>query len=96
MADKSLYVSELPEDIREEDIEELFADFAPLTRIHIERDHHFAIVDLPEDKAQQAAEALNGSEVRGHILSVNEAGPPLHEPLSGGGEAGAPEEEYPQ
>lgn len=83
MAGKSLYVGNLNYSTSESKLRELFADFEP-SEVRIIQDKGFAFVDVPAEKAEQAIAALNGKEVDGRALTVNEARP--RGERSGGGD----------
>jgi RNA recognition motif-containing protein len=74
MASKSLYVGNLSYSMTESGLRELFAEFGP-TEVRLIPDKGFGFVDVPEDKAADAITALNGREVGGRALTVNEARP---------------------
>ncbi len=74
MASKSLYVGNLSYSVTESALRELFAEYEP-TEVRLIPDKGFGFVDVPEDKAAQAIAALNGREVDGRALTVNEARP---------------------
>jgi RNA recognition motif-containing protein len=74
----------------DEDLHELFAEFGTVESARIITDREtgrsrgFGFVEMPDDAAAQTAiESLNGREVQGRNLNVNEARP--REPRSGGG-----------
>ncbi len=82
MAGKSLYVGNLSYSTSESRLRELFAEFEP-SEVRMIQDKGFAFVDVPADKANDAIAALNGKEVDGRALTVNEARP--RSERSGGG-----------
>ena len=75
MATKSLYVGNLPYEVTEDDLRELFADFGPVEAVRVIEGKGFGFVDLPEEKAAEAMAAVNGREFRGRALRVDEARP---------------------
>jgi RNA recognition motif-containing protein len=86
MASKSLYVGNLTYSVSEQALRDLFAEFEP-TEVRMIGEKGFAFVDVPEEKAADAIAALNGREVEGRALTVNEARP-RSERGGGGGRSG--------
>lgn len=74
MANKSLYVGNLSYAATESTLRELFAEYEP-SEARIISDRGFGFVDVPEDKAEAAIAAMNGREVDGRAITVNEARP---------------------
>src|SRR4029077_3415565 len=79
---KSLFVGNMNFQTTESDLRELFAPFGQVTRIHMAMDREtgrargFAFVEMPNDaEAAQAMTALDGKELSGRNLKVNEARP---------------------
>ncbi len=85
----SLYVGNLPFSITEDELSTIFADFGEVisTKIVLDREtgrsRGFGFVEMDEDGASQAQDALDGAEVSGRYLKVNPARP--REPRQGGG-----------
>ncbi len=86
---KSLFVGNMSFQTSESELRELFAPFGQVTRVHMAMDREtgrargFAFVEMPNDaEASAAMTALDGKEVGGRNLKVNEARPK--------GEGGAP------
>jgi len=86
---KSLFVGNMSFQTSEGELRELFAPFGQVTRVHMAMDREtgrargFAFVEMPNDaEAAAAMTALDGKEVGGRNLKVNEARPK--------GEAGPP------
>ena len=78
----NIYVGNLPYAVDRDGLKELFAPFGEVlsTRIVIDRDTNrskgFGFVEMPnEEQARQAVEAMNGQEVDGRKVVVNEARP---------------------
>lgn len=86
LADKSLYVGNLPYRTTEEELREMFEPFGPIGEIRVIENKGFGFVDLPEENVEAAIEATNGKELGGRTLTVNEARP--REDRSGGGGRG--------
>ncbi len=87
MATKSLYVGNLPYEVSEDDLRELFADFGPIEAVRIIEGKGFGFVDLPEENAADATAAVNGRDYQGRALRVDEARP-RRERGSGGRDSG--------
>ena len=84
-----LYVGNLPYSFRDNDLEQAFSQFGQITsaKVMMERDtgrsKGFGFVEMgSEAEAQAAIQGLNGQQVGGRGLVVNEARP--MEPRSGG------------
>jgi cold-inducible RNA-binding protein len=90
---KNLFVGNMSFQTTESDLRMLFEPFGEITRIHIVRDREtgqprgFAFVEITDDaEAAKAMSALNGKEVAGRALKVNEATPrPDRDAPRGGG-----------
>jgi len=87
LATKSLYVGNLPYSTTESSLRELFAEFEP-EGARVIGDKGFGFVDLPEEKAADAIAALNGREVDGRAIVVNEARPRRERGGEGGDRGG--------
>jgi RNA recognition motif-containing protein len=97
---KNLFVGNMSFQTAEADLRALFEPFGQITRIHIVMDREtgrargFAFVEMPnDDEAAKAMAGLNGKEVAGRNLKVNEATPkpPRSGPgprMGGGGSGG--------
>ena len=78
---KKLYVGNLPYSYRDADVETLFEDYGPVTSAVIITDRQtgrskgFGFVELEDDMADKAIEELNGKDVEGRNVVVNEARP---------------------
>jgi RNA recognition motif-containing protein len=89
----NIYVGNLSYDATERDLEQSFAAYGTVTsaRIAMDRDtgraRGFGFVDMPnQTEAEAAIAALNGSQMMGRTLTVNEARP--REDRGGGGRGG--------
>lgn len=89
---KKLYVGNLAYGISDSDLQQLFAQHGTVQSVQviIDRDtgrsKGFGFVEMGSDaEAQAAITALNGTEVEGRSLTVNEARP---KPEGGGGRGG--------
>ena len=88
-----LYVGNLPYSFRDGDLEQAFSQYGQITsaKVMMERDtgrsKGFGFVEMgSEAEAQAAIQGLNGQQVGGRGLVVNEARP--MEPREGGGNGG--------
>ena len=78
----NIYVGNLSRDVTEEDLQEAFAAFGQVASANIIKDKFsgesrgFGFVEMPEKAEAQAAIAdLNGKDLKGQTLNVNEARP---------------------
>ena len=78
----NIYVGNLSPSITEDDLKEAFEAFGQLTSINVIKDKYsgeprgFGFVEMPsKDEAQAAIEGLNGKDLKGQTLNVNEARP---------------------
>lgn len=92
---KKLYVGNLGYGVTGNDLEQLFAAHGTVKSAQVITDRDsgrskgFAFVEMGTDQEAQAAiAALNGKDVDGRSMTVNEARP--QEPRSGGGFGGGP------
>ncbi|KAI8909466.1 RNP-1 like RNA-binding protein [Powellomyces hirtus] len=78
---KRIFVGNLPWAAQNEDLTTLFAKYGEVkgTRIMIDRNtgrsRGFAFVEIDEEAAEKAIEGLNGYDLKGRELRVNEATP---------------------
>ena len=95
---KNLFVGNMSFQTSETDLQELFKQFGQVTRVHVAMDREtgrargFAFVEMPNDgEAAKAIAALDGKEVNGRNLKVNEARPKTagSGPRSSGGGSGS-------
>ena len=77
-----IYLGNLPYSSTEDEIEEAFRPYGEVVSVTIIRDRDtgrskgFGFVEMPQDgEAQSAISALNGQELGGRVLTVNEARP---------------------
>ncbi|HXG25028.1 MAG TPA: RNA-binding protein [Chthonomonadales bacterium] len=77
---KRIYVGSLPYSTTEAQLEDLFRPFGKVNEVYIVTDRltgqarGFAFVEMANDEeALKAIEALNGSQMGGRTLTVNEA-----------------------
>ena len=90
---KNIFVGNLDFSVREEAIRSLFEAYGVVERVSVMTDREtgrsrgFAFVEMTnEAEAERAISALNGKDVSGRALNVNEARPKTDRgPRSGGG-----------
>lgn len=90
-----LYVGNLPYGVRDNDLEEAFAEFGAVTsaKVMMERDtgrsKGFGFVEMGSDaEAQAAINGMNGQSLGGRAIVVNEARPMEPRPPRSGGYGG--------
>ena len=86
---KNLYVGNLPFQATADDLREAFSKFGTVTRSQVVSDREtgrsrgFGFVEM-DSGADEAIAALNGAELQGRTLTVNEARPREERPRAGG------------
>lgn len=92
---KNLYVGNLPHSTNETELRTLFQPHGAIEKVTMVTDRDtgrsrgFAFVEMADaGEAEKAIVALNGSELGGRTLTVNEAKPKTDRPRSGGGGGG--------
>ena len=92
---KNIYVGNLSFQTTEQDLEAAFSAYGQVERAQLVKDRDtgksrgFGFVEMTEDAgADRAIEALNGSQLDGRSLTVNEARPREARPSGGGGGGG--------
>ena len=75
-------------DTTEDDLRELFEPYGPIAEVRVIGNKGFAFVEVPEENMAAAIEAINGKEVGGRMLTINEARPRTERPGGGGGGGG--------
>ena len=88
MATKSLYVGNMSYSTTEDDLRTMFEPHGPVAEVRVIGDKGFAFVEIPEENMQAAIDAMNGKEVGGRTLTVNEARPRPERSSGGGGGRG--------
>ena len=82
----NIYVGNLSAEANEDDLRQAFESFGQVTSATIIKDKYsreskgFGFVEMPsKDEAQSAIDGLNGEDLKGKTLNVNEARPrPSH------------------
>ncbi len=89
----NIYVGNLPFGVSDEELRELFAAHGDVTSANVIKDRFsgesrgFGFVEMPSrEDAMAAIEALNGTDLKGRSITVNEAKPKT--PKGGGGQGG--------
>lgn len=90
-----LYVGNLPFNTTENELQELFSKAGPVQEVMLMQDKFtgksrgFAFVTMgSEQDAQKAIAEINGTQLEGRALTVNEARPREPRPPGGGGYGG--------
>ncbi|SPD75116.1 putative RNA-binding protein RbpF [uncultured Desulfobacterium sp.] len=91
----NIFIGNLSFDVSEDELQKAFEAYGQVTTVNIIKDKYsgrsrgFGFVEMGVDaEAQSAIEGLNGKELKGRKLSVNEARPRSNDRRPGGG--GAP------
>ena len=78
----NIYVGDLSYDVTEDDLKAVFSEFGEVDSLNIIKDKFsgrskgFGFVEMPDNsEADKAIEALNGTELKGRNLKVNQAKP---------------------
>ena len=78
----NIYVGNLSFDVNEEDLRKAFEEFGKIASVNLIKDKYsgqsrgFGFVEMSDKAdAQSAVKGLNGKELKGRALSVNEARP---------------------
>ncbi len=90
----NIYIGNLSSDVSEEDLRQAFEAFGKIESVNIIKDKFsgeprgFGFVEMPsKSEAQSAIDGLNGKDLKGQSLNVNEARP-RSEDRKGGGKRG--------
>ena len=88
----NIYVGNLSYEVTDEDLREAFAAFGQVSSARVIRDRDsgrsrgFGFVEMPtQAEAQAAIQGLNGKDLKGRALNVNEARPRPERRGGGGG-----------
>lgn len=78
----NIYAGNLSYSVTDEDLKEIFGAFGEVSRANVISDREtgrskgFGFVEMPVDaEAKQAIDSLNGKDVKGRSINVNEARP---------------------
>lgn len=75
----NIYVGNLPFKTTESELEALFTPFGQVARVNIIQDREtgrsrgFGFIEMDADAAQAAIDELNGTELGGRVLRINQA-----------------------
>jgi len=84
MQGSRLYVGNLSHSVTEEQLRELFSNYGEVKEVRVIPGRDFGFIEMSDSaQAEKAKEALDGSELEGRILKVNEARPPRTERRGG-------------
>ncbi|HND83035.1 MAG TPA: RNA-binding protein, partial [Chitinophagales bacterium] len=91
----NIFVANIERKVTDEQLQDLFSQHGEIASLKLIRDRDtgvskgYAFVEMPnDDEAQKAIDALNGYEIDGRALAVNEARPKTEYKKSGGGGGG--------
>ena len=97
----NIYVGNLSRNVTEEDLQEAFKDFGEVASVKMIKDRYsgesrgFGFVEMPDKAAARSAiDGLNGKELKGQALKVNEARPQRSRERGGGGGGGGGNRRY--
>ncbi len=87
----NIYVGNLPNTVNENDLRETFQAFGQVDKTAVIKDKFsgesrgFGFVEMPSrEEATKAVSMMNGKDLKGRALKVNEAKPKTDSPRSGG------------
>lgn len=93
----NIYIGNISRDLSEDELREAFAAYGQVSSVNIIKDKFtgeyrgFAFVEMPvKEEAESAISGLNGKELKGRALNVNEARPRTDDRRGGGGGRGGP------
>ena len=88
----NIYVGNLSFDVGEEELKEAFGQFGQVAEVRLIMDKYsgkskgFGFVEMPsKEEAEKAIEEMNGKDLLGRVLNVNEARPKVDRGRGGGG-----------
>ena len=87
---KRIYVGNLPYNANEDEVSELFSRYGEVASVSLVTDREtgrprgFGFVEMPADDADEAISALDGKDMGGRQLRINEARPREPRRNSGG------------
>jgi RNA recognition motif-containing protein len=91
----NIYIGNLSHNTTDEQLRQAFEEFGEVSSVNIIKDKYtgdprgFAFVEMPsQDEAKAAIEGLNGQDLNGRTLNVNEARPRTERGDRGGGGGG--------
>lgn len=76
----NMYIGNLPRNVNEDELKAMFSEFGEVISVNIIKDRFsgqskgFGFVDMPNNsEADKAIKALNGSQLKGRDIKVNQA-----------------------
>ena len=88
----NIYIGNISRDLSEEELRDAFSAFGEVSTVNIIKDKFtgeyrgFAFVEMPnKEEAEAAISGLNGKDLKGRALNVNEARPRTDDRRGGGG-----------
>ena len=91
----NIYIGNISRDLSEDELREAFAAYGQVSSVNIIKDKFtgeyrgFAFVEMPvKEEAEAAISGLNGRELKGRALNVNEARPRTDDRRGGSGGGG--------
>jgi RNA recognition motif-containing protein len=91
----NIYVGNLSYSVTEDDLRQAFEAFGQVASVSIIKDKFsnqskgFGFVEMPsQEEAQAAISGMNGKEIKGRAMNVNEARPRTDDRRGGGGGGG--------
>jgi RNA recognition motif-containing protein len=91
----NIFVGSLPFKVEESELKEVFEEFGEVTSVKIITDREtgrskgFGFIEMPDDEAaQKAISEVNGAELYGRTIVVNQAEEKKDRPSGGGGYRG--------
>lgn len=91
----NIYIGNISRDLSEDELRDAFAEFGQVSSVNIIKDKFtgeyrgFAFVEMPvKEEAEAAISGLNGRELKGRALNVNEARPRTDDRRGGAGGGG--------
>lgn len=91
----NIFVGSLPFKVEESELKEVFEEFGEVTTVKIITDREtgrskgFGFIEMPDDEAaQKAISEVNGAELYGRTIVVNQAEEKKDRPSGGGGGGG--------
>jgi RNA recognition motif-containing protein len=92
----NIYVGNISRELSEEDLREAFASYGQVSSVNIIKDKFtgeyrgFAFVEMPvKEEAEAAIGGLNGRDLKGRAINVNEARPKSDDRRGGHGRGGS-------
>jgi len=77
MQGSKLYVGNFSYSVTKEQLKELFSNYGEVMEVNVIEGRGFGFVEMSSpSEAEKAKEALNGSDLEGRTLKVDEARPP--------------------